>query len=104
LREQKYRRYKLDTDNWNGIILKNQLVVLVGLVVLQFILWDKFFCTSNTGVNVNNAYLLSEPYEINAYTDLAKMSIIHLLVVQPAHLPLVQLIDFQLVIPKQHIV
>jgi hypothetical protein len=43
------------------------------------------FCTiSNTGVNVNNAYLLSEPYEINAYTDLAKMSIIHLLVVQPA--------------------
>jgi hypothetical protein len=63
------------------------------------------FCTiSNTGVNVNNAYLLSEPYEINAYTDLAKMSIIHLLVVQPAHLPLVQLIDFQLVIPKQHIV
>jgi hypothetical protein len=49
---------------------------------------------------VNNAYLLSEPYEINAYTDLAKMSIIHLLVVQPAHLPLVQLIF--LVIPKQH--
>jgi hypothetical protein len=60
------------------------------------------FCTiSNTGVNVNNAYLLSEPYEINAYTDLAKMSIIHLLVVQPAHLPLVQH-RFQLVIPKQH--
>jgi hypothetical protein len=87
----------------NGINLKKSASGFSGTSGSQLFYGINFCTISNTGVNVNNAYLLSEPYEINAYTDLAKMSIIHLLVVQPAHL-VGSFIDFQLVIPKQHIV
>jgi hypothetical protein len=60
------------------------------------------FCTiSNTGVNVNNAYLLSEPYEINAYTDLAK-NVDNPFISGTTSAPSVgSAYRFQLVIPKQ---
>jgi hypothetical protein len=53
---------------------------------------------------VNNAYLLSEPYEINAYTDLAK-NVDNPFISGTTSAPSVgSAYRFQLVIPKQHIV
>ena len=73
-RVQRFRRYGLDTDNWNAFLLKKSLGSNSATTATTiYNVSGVNYCTAtNQSLSSNHRYLMMEPYQKNVYQDFAK--------------------------------